>query len=80
MTGGGRGFCNPYGAAYGMGGYRPYGYGPAMPYGGYGYGQVARRWCDQGHLRRAAQFVLNFRAGQNGLGNRLRNGCNRPKR
>ena len=49
MTGGGRGWCSPYGPAYGMGFVRPpmygglpyapsYGYGAQMPYG---YGPAA---------------------------------------
>ena len=49
MTGGARGWCNPYGPQnyggmpygmpYGYGGGRPYGYGGAMPYGYGGFAQ-----------------------------------------
>ena len=49
MTGGGRGWCNPYGplnAGFGPWGgpgmYGPMGYGP--PYGGFGYGAKGVAW------------------------------------
>jgi hypothetical protein len=57
MTGGGRGFCNPYGFAYGMGfGYRP-GFGRPMGRGrGGGFGRGMRYPYAYGATRPYAPF------------------------